>query len=314
MPTAGGRRHISDDSDSRPHSRTRPTSPGCPSPSGSSPTRATGPTTCAARSGSPTCSPSCVRGRRRPAGGDRSRPVAGHDGAQPPRLRARAPAAADAHSAPRRPNRPPTARVLARTAAQTWLTGVDVDWAGYRKDHPARTATAPGYPFQRRRYWIDRARRHPRRRAGWDFRRRRGAGTVARRPVRAPLDRPPAARRRPPAGPVWLFADERGIATLPAAALAAEGRDRVLLRPDGTSGPRLRSPVPSSACQSHRGRSGFAGRSRTVAALSSFSTGLVAGAAAGWSTGEQSADGARLARREQDGQVRSGVVDEGEFG
>ncbi|GAB3897491.1 hypothetical protein GCM10029964_080430 [Kibdelosporangium lantanae] len=39
--------------------------------------------------------------------------------------------------------------------ARAWEQGVLVDWTAYRRDDPGRIAELPGYPFQRRRHWVD---------------------------------------------------------------------------------------------------------------------------------------------------------------
>ncbi|MGO8676238.1 MAG: type I polyketide synthase [Limisphaerales bacterium] len=38
-----------------------------------------------------------------------------------------------------------------------YVAGVDVDWAGVDQDYPRSRVVLPGYPFQRRRYWVQRA-------------------------------------------------------------------------------------------------------------------------------------------------------------
>jgi acyl transferase domain-containing protein/SAM-dependent methyltransferase len=38
-----------------------------------------------------------------------------------------------------------------------YVAGVDIDWAGVDQDYPRRRVVLPGYPFQRRRYWVQRA-------------------------------------------------------------------------------------------------------------------------------------------------------------
>ncbi|MER6596766.1 amino acid adenylation protein, partial [Micromonospora purpureochromogenes] len=42
-----------------------------------------------------------------------------------------------------------------RDLAADWVAGRDVDWAALHPDEGARRTGLPGYPFQRRRYWID---------------------------------------------------------------------------------------------------------------------------------------------------------------
>ena len=38
-----------------------------------------------------------------------------------------------------------------------YSAGVEIDWAGFHRDYPRRRVALPTYPFQRRRYWLDRA-------------------------------------------------------------------------------------------------------------------------------------------------------------
>ncbi|MFH0245594.1 beta-ketoacyl synthase N-terminal-like domain-containing protein [Streptomyces sp. HK10] len=49
------------------------------------------------------------------------------------------------------------ARVLLNAAARLWANGVDVDWEAARGERSARSVPLPGYPFQRRRFWVERA-------------------------------------------------------------------------------------------------------------------------------------------------------------
>ncbi|MEJ3742713.1 SDR family NAD(P)-dependent oxidoreductase [Actinomycetes bacterium KLBMP 9797] len=44
--------------------------------------------------------------------------------------------------------------VLATTIGQLWVSGVDIDWAAVRGGSGRRTSL-PGYPYQRRRCWVD---------------------------------------------------------------------------------------------------------------------------------------------------------------
>ena len=36
-----------------------------------------------------------------------------------------------------------------------WLSGVDVDWAGFYRDERRHRASLPSYPFERKKYWVD---------------------------------------------------------------------------------------------------------------------------------------------------------------
>jgi acyl transferase domain-containing protein/acyl carrier protein len=54
----------------------------------------------------------------------------------------------------------PDAAVLQTTVGRLWLAGAPVDWAGYHGDEQRRRVPLPTYPFERNRYWIDRAAPH----------------------------------------------------------------------------------------------------------------------------------------------------------
>ena len=45
--------------------------------------------------------------------------------------------------------------MLAEALGRLWLTGVPVDWSGYRDGRTAARVSLPTYQFQRQRYWID---------------------------------------------------------------------------------------------------------------------------------------------------------------
>jgi acyl transferase domain-containing protein len=45
--------------------------------------------------------------------------------------------------------------VLLTALAELWVAGVDVDWEAVNGPGPHRRLSLPGYPFQRRRYWVD---------------------------------------------------------------------------------------------------------------------------------------------------------------
>ncbi|SFC87958.1 type I polyketide synthase [Streptomyces aidingensis] len=49
----------------------------------------------------------------------------------------------------------PAAAVLAEAAGRLWLAGAALDWSAYRAGRTPRRVGLPGYPFQRKRYWID---------------------------------------------------------------------------------------------------------------------------------------------------------------
>ncbi|MDH0864407.1 type I polyketide synthase [Mitsuaria sp. GD03876] len=48
-------------------------------------------------------------------------------------------------------------RQLAGAVATLWTAGVDIDWAAYQPTAGRRRVPLPGYPFQRRRHWIEAA-------------------------------------------------------------------------------------------------------------------------------------------------------------
>lgn len=47
-------------------------------------------------------------------------------------------------------------RALAAALAQMWCRGVEVDWPAYGERRPGRRTSLPVYPFERKRYWIER--------------------------------------------------------------------------------------------------------------------------------------------------------------
>ena len=139
--------------------------------------------------------------------------------------------------------------VLAESIAKLWLSGVDVDWHAYHDGRLPQKVTLPSYPFEKQSYWIDPP----------------APGQVAKpAPVAAaPVIEPeetveetgpqerfwgPAWTKTPlgvpagsaPAGPVWIFADERGAGVALADRFATDGRECVLVRPGAafSSGPQ----------------------------------------------------------------------------
>jgi len=52
-------------------------------------------------------------------------------------------------------NRVPDLRFLLETLGGLWSSGVEVDWAAFSRGERRRRVPLPGYPFERRRYWID---------------------------------------------------------------------------------------------------------------------------------------------------------------
>ncbi|SCL25723.1 thioester reductase domain-containing protein [Micromonospora pallida] len=49
---------------------------------------------------------------------------------------------------------PDTAHLMA-AVGRLWQAGVTVDWPALHSSRPARRVSLPGYPFQRRRYWVE---------------------------------------------------------------------------------------------------------------------------------------------------------------
>ncbi|WP_394823560.1 type I polyketide synthase [Pendulispora albinea] len=50
---------------------------------------------------------------------------------------------------------------LPSALAQLWQAGVRVDWAAYYRDERRQRVPLPTYPFERKRFWIERPRPHP---------------------------------------------------------------------------------------------------------------------------------------------------------
>ena len=50
----------------------------------------------------------------------------------------------------------PDAALLLKSLGRLWLAGVGPDWEGFVKDERRRRVPLPTYPFERRRYWIER--------------------------------------------------------------------------------------------------------------------------------------------------------------
>ncbi len=46
---------------------------------------------------------------------------------------------------------------LLQSLGELYVHGVPIDWSGFDKDYPRRRLQLPTYPFQRQRYWIERA-------------------------------------------------------------------------------------------------------------------------------------------------------------
>jgi len=69
-----------------------------------------------------------------------------------------------------------------------YLSGSDINWAGFERDYPRRRVTLPAYPFQRSRYWFDSGpkrsktvRRDPE--ASWQAARRAGLRQSQQTPI-----------------------------------------------------------------------------------------------------------------------------------
>lgn len=46
-------------------------------------------------------------------------------------------------------------RQIAATAARLWMSGIEIDWAGFDMPWPRRKTAAPPYPFQRQPFWLE---------------------------------------------------------------------------------------------------------------------------------------------------------------
>jgi NAD(P)-dependent dehydrogenase (short-subunit alcohol dehydrogenase family)/acyl carrier protein len=46
--------------------------------------------------------------------------------------------------------------VLLQALARLWSAGVEIDWQGFQRHERRRRVALPAYPFERRRYWLDR--------------------------------------------------------------------------------------------------------------------------------------------------------------
>ncbi|HEY4594294.1 MAG TPA: beta-ketoacyl synthase N-terminal-like domain-containing protein, partial [Thermoanaerobaculia bacterium] len=51
-------------------------------------------------------------------------------------------------------DRQPDQRFLLQTLGRLWLSGAEIDWAGFHGDERRRRVPLPAYPFERQRYWI----------------------------------------------------------------------------------------------------------------------------------------------------------------
>jgi len=57
-------------------------------------------------------------------------------------------------------NRVPDLRFILETLGGLWTAGVEVDWAAFSRGERRKRIPLPGYPFERRRYWVDPPRRN----------------------------------------------------------------------------------------------------------------------------------------------------------
>ncbi|BAY50153.1 beta-ketoacyl synthase (plasmid) [Scytonema sp. HK-05] len=48
-------------------------------------------------------------------------------------------------------------RVLLQSLGELYVRGADVDWSGFDRDYGGRRVMLPTYPFQRQRYWVEKA-------------------------------------------------------------------------------------------------------------------------------------------------------------
>ncbi|GAX39731.1 beta-ketoacyl synthase [Tolypothrix sp. NIES-4075] len=52
-------------------------------------------------------------------------------------------------------------RVLLQSLSELYVRGANVDWSGFDRDYPRRRVVLPTYPFQRQRYWVEKAESQP---------------------------------------------------------------------------------------------------------------------------------------------------------
>ena len=122
--------------------------------------------------------------------------------------------------------------VLLKTLGQLWLAGVEPDWSGFYARERRRRVPLPTYPFERRRYWVERedgpaCPGRPSRRAA----RSRTSPTGSISPYWKPsLPPAPSAAAVERAGRWLVFLDERGarasrlVARLTRRGAAGDGR------------------------------------------------------------------------------------------
>lgn len=123
------------------------------------------------------------------------------------------------------------AHTLGKALGQLWLAGVGLDWAVMHGGEKRRRVPLPTYPFQRQRFWIERA--------GDVLAAPLHSGRVAvprdwfHAPVWQPLPPLPAAPARSAEDRrLWLvFGDAHGLGTSLCAQLQAQGRDTIVVTP-----------------------------------------------------------------------------------
>ncbi len=139
-----------------------------------------------------------------------------------------------------REDRPATASMLT-SLGRLWLAGWPVDWAGYWRHERRRRVELPGYPFERRRYWLEPGRPAA---GGPDPppRDRSAAESGGARLYVPSWSRVPAIAAAGSAGTTLVFADDESFGCRVAERLALDGRrcrriargDRFERRADGT--------------------------------------------------------------------------------
>ncbi|HWX40368.1 MAG TPA: SDR family NAD(P)-dependent oxidoreductase, partial [Blastocatellia bacterium] len=127
------------------------------------------------------------------------------------------------------PHQPePDVTSLVKAASQLWLSGASVDWRAFHEGERRRRVPLPSYPFERRRYWLDRADVAPTAARGKRFDVSSWFYIQSWKRTMPPVCAPgelPAAKRN------WLiFADETGLAEALRGRLVAEGRHVTLVR------------------------------------------------------------------------------------
>ncbi|HEY2737289.1 MAG TPA: type I polyketide synthase, partial [Thermoanaerobaculia bacterium] len=129
-------------------------------------------------------------------------------------------------------DRQPDQRFLLHSLGRLWLAGAEIDWSGFQGEERRRRVPLPTYPFERRRFWIERGSRG-------SLSRPAGTGTLERLADMAAWFRAPSWKRTPrlrSSAPValggrWLvLLDELGLGDRLAQRLTEAGCEVVTAR------------------------------------------------------------------------------------